>query len=158
MYLRRCRRKVSGQVKDYWQLVESYRTERGPCQRVVAHLGDMDEPGRIGFKETASDNGHHSHQSSLFDDVKPRWAEVDTSRVKVERTRLFGGAWLGLELLERLELTELLERVMPCGREDIPWSMMALVLVLSRLLDPSSELRIAEHIYERTALGQVLRT
>lgn len=156
MYLRRCRRKVSGQVKDYWQLVESYRTERGPRQRVVAHLGDMDEPGRIGFKETASGNDNHVHQTNLFNDCRPRWAEVDTSRVRVERTRFFGGAWLGIEVLERLGLTEFLERVMPCGREDIAWSMMSLVLVLSRLCNPSSELRIAEHIYERTALGDLL--
>ena len=34
--------------------------------------------------------------------------------------------------------------------------MMSLVLVLSRLCDPSSELRIAEHIYERSALGDLL--
>ena len=162
MYLRKCRRKVSGEVKDYWQLVESYRTERGPRQRVVAHLGDMDEPGRIGFKETASGNVSeqsgmgHFHQTNLFNDCRPRWAEVDTSRVKVERTRFFGGAWLGIEVLERLGLTEFLENVMLRGREEIPWSMMSLVLVLSRLCDPSSELRIAEHIYEWTALGDLL--
>lgn len=156
MYLRKCRRNVGGERKDYWQLVESCRTERGPRQRVVAHLGDMDECGRLGLKEAASGNDDHVYQGSLFDDPKPRWVEVDTSRVKVERTRFFGGAWLGLEVLERLGLTEFLERVMPRGREEISWSMMSLVLVLSRLCDPSSELRIAEHIYERTALGDLL--
>ena len=101
MYLRKCRRKVSGQIKDYWQLVESYRTERGPRQRVVAHLGDMDESGRVGLKETASGREDRVHQPSLFDDSKPRWSEVDTSRVKVERTRFFGGAWLGLQASSR---------------------------------------------------------
>jgi len=29
------------------ELVENYRTKRGPRQRVVAHLGDMDESGRL---------------------------------------------------------------------------------------------------------------
>lgn len=156
MYLRKCRRRVSGEDKDYWQLVESYRTERGPRQRVVAHLGDMDEPGRLGVKETASGNDGHIHQPSLFDDVKPRWAEVDTSRVKVERTKLFGGAWLCMQVIEKLGLIEFLDGIMPRGREEIPWSFMSLTLVLSRLCDPSSELRIAEHIYERTALGDLL--
>jgi hypothetical protein len=45
---------------------------------------------------------------------------------------------------------------MPAGREEIPWSALALVLVIGRLLDPSSELRLAEHLYERTALGDLL--
>jgi len=156
MYLRKCRRSVGGERKDYWQLVESYRTERGPRQRVVAHLGDMDECGRIGVKESASGNDDHVYQGSLFDDVEPRWVEVDTFRVKVERTRFFGGPWLGLQLLDKLGLIEFFDFVMPRGREEIPWFMMSLALVLSRLCDPSSELRIAEHLYERSALGDLL--
>ena len=142
MYLGKCRLRVGGERKDYWQLVESYRSQRGPRQRVVAYLGDMDQCGRIGVKESASGNCERVHQADLFDETKPRWLEVDTCRVKVERTRFFGGAWLGLRMLEKLEIVELLDSVMPRGREEIAWSMMSLVLVLSRLCDPSSELRI----------------
>ena len=156
MFLRRCRQKKNGQDYAYWQLVESYRTQRGPRQRVVAHLGDLDELDRIGVKEAASGNSEHIRQKALFDDTETRWVEVDASRVKVDRTRSFGGAWLGLQVVEKLGLTQFLESVMPSGREEIPWSVMSLVLVLSRLCDPSSELRIAEHIYERTALGDLL--
>ena len=156
MRVRKCRQRKNGQEYAYWQLVENHRTERGPRQRVVAHLGAMDEPGRIGVREAASGNEDHVYQKSLFDDCQPRWTEVDTSRIKVERTKSFGGAWLGLQVLEKLGLTEFLDSIMVQGREDIPWSMMSLVLVLSRLCDPSSELRIAEHIYERTALGDLL--
>ena len=94
MYLRKCRREVGGKKRDYWQLVESYRTERGPRQRAVAHLGDLDEAGRIGVREAASGNSDRVHQRRLFAESEPRWVEVDTSRVKVERTRFFGGAWL----------------------------------------------------------------
>jgi transposase len=64
--------------------------------------------------------------------------------------------WLGMELVRRLDLVSFLEGVMPQGREEIPWSMMALVLVLCRLCDPSSELYIAEHLYERLALEDLL--
>ena len=81
MYLRKCRRRVGGERKDYWQLVESYRSERGPRQRVVAHLGDLDERGRIGVKEAAA-GGERIHQGDLFDESAPRWVEVDTSRIK----------------------------------------------------------------------------
>ena len=140
-------------MKDYWQLVESCRTQRGPRQRVIAYLGDLDECGRLGLKEAACGNSEHVHQGSLFNDTQPCWVEVDVKRVKVERTRSFGGPWLGLQILRKLELVKFLDVVMPCGREEIPWAMMSLVLVLSRLCDPSSELRIAEHLYERTALG-----
>jgi len=45
---------------------------------------------------------------------------------------------------------------MPLGREEIRWSSMALILVLCRLMDPSSELRIAETIYTKTALSDLL--
>ena len=156
MYLRRCRRRVAGETKDYWQLVESVRTQRGPRQRVVAYLGDLDESNRLGLRETACGRSEHGHQKGLFSDLEPRWVEVDTTRVRVERTRLFGGVWLGLEVLKELELLEFLQEVMPQGREEIPWAMMSLVLVLARLCDPSSELRIAEHLYERTALSDLL--
>jgi len=81
---------------------------------------------------------------------------VDVERVRAERPRDFGGAWLGLQLLEKLGLTGFLQKVLPEGREDVAWWAMALVLVLCRLCDPSSELRIAEHLYERSALPDLL--
>ena len=42
------------------------------------------------------------------------------------------------------------------GREEISWPAMALVLVLGRLCDPSSELHLAEHSYEAGALADLL--
>jgi hypothetical protein len=47
MYLRRCYRAKEGKRHGYWALVESYRTSRGPRQRVVAYLGEMDAAGRL---------------------------------------------------------------------------------------------------------------
>jgi transposase len=45
---------------------------------------------------------------------------------------------------------------MPSGREEIPWSIMAAVLVLARFCAPSSELQIAESWYGKTALDDLL--
>jgi len=59
-------------------------------------------------------------------------------------------------MLEMLGITEVLRSVMPRGREDIEWAAMVQVLVLGRLCEPTSELRIAEHLYERTALVDLL--
>ena len=39
MFLRRNRRVVDGESYEYWSLVETYRTAKGPRQRVVASLG-----------------------------------------------------------------------------------------------------------------------
>src|SRR5439155_6551914 len=41
MFLRRYRRTKSGKTHIYHALVESVRTEAGPRQRVVAHLGAL---------------------------------------------------------------------------------------------------------------------
>jgi hypothetical protein len=102
MYLRRCYRRKDGKRHAYWALVESYRTNRGPRQRVVAWLGVMDERGRLGVKRCAEKNA--AYQTGLFTKTEPEWVEVDVKRVRVERSRKFGGPWLGRELLRRLEL------------------------------------------------------
>ncbi len=156
MYLRRCRSTKRNKAHVYWELVESYRTESGPRQRVVAYLGDVGEARRLGVQQAAR-GATGSWQSRLFDEEgEPEWVEVDTKRVRVEKVRDFGGCWLGLEISERLDLIALLERLLPEGREEIPWSMMAMTLVLMRLGEPSSELRIAEHLYERSSLTDLL--
>jgi len=49
MYLRRCYRHKDGKRHSDWDLVESYRSSRGPRQRVVAYLGEMDAAGVWAF-------------------------------------------------------------------------------------------------------------
>jgi hypothetical protein len=155
MFIRPCFRKKNGKSHAYWALVESYRTSRGPRQRVVAYLGQLDEKGRLGVKRRAEDRDRF-RQEEAFDDVTPEWVEVDVSRVRVEQSREFGGPWLGLELMRKVGLVDFLEKAIPGGREEIPWSVMAQVLTLSRLCEPSSELHIAEHFYGGSALPDLL--
>ena len=155
MYLRRCYREKDGKRHAYWALVESYRTVRGPRQRVVAWLGVMDEAGRMGVKRCAA--APSSEQTDLFaESSEPEWVEVDVRGVRVERTRRFGGPWLGLTLLRQLELDRFLKEHLSRGREQVPWPLMAMVLVLGRLCDPSSELGLAERFYEHSALPDLL--
>ena len=154
MYLRRCFRRKDGKRHAYWALVESYRTNRGPRQRVVAWLGVMDEQGRLGVKHCAEKRP--GHQTNLFRSTEPEWVEVDVKRVRVERSRKFGGPWLGKELLRRLALDEFLGQTLPNGREEIPWSATAMILLLARLCEPSSELHLAVHVYQGSALSDLL--
>jgi transposase len=176
MFIRQYFKNENGKRTAYWALVESYRTKRGPRQRVVAWLGKLDEAGRLGVRQAAQSIGpaagrsNDTQQATLpsaasqrqfeFDDeadaVEPRWVEVNAAGVRVENLRQFGGPWLAMELLRRLKLDEFLERVLPRGQETIPWSLSSLILVIARLLEPSSELYTAEQWYSKTALPELL--
>jgi transposase len=155
MYLRRCYRQKEGKRHGYWALVENYRSSRGPRQRVVAYLGEMDAAGRLGIHRQAA-GAVAVAQRGLFRDVEPQWVEVDLKRIAVERKRAFGGPWIGLELCRQVGLIDFLERTLPAGREEIPWPVMAQILILARLCDPASELHIAERFYEASALSDLL--
>ena len=160
MFIRPCYRKKNGKRHAYWALVESYRTERGPRQRVVAYLGQLKDTKRRGVKRAAEGKKKASYQQlQLFDhnaQLEPEWVEVDTANVRVENELAFGGPWLATELLCTLHLDKLFESVMPRGGEDIPWAKMASVLAICRLCNPSSELFIAEHYYRSTAMPELL--
>lgn len=157
MFVRQCYRRVNGKRHAYWALVEAYRTERGPRQPVVAYLGRIDEAGRLGVQEAAAGRTGTPRQRMLFDEPEPpRWVEVNASAVRVENCRQFGGPWLALELIRRLGLDEFFEQVMPRGQESVPWSVSALLLIIARLCEPSSELYIAEQWYAKTALPELL--
>jgi transposase len=155
MFIRPHYRTKNGKRHAYWALMESYRTERGPRQRVVAYLGQLGEGHRLGIRAAATGTAG-SHQKQFFDDTRPEWVEVDVKRVRVENRRNFGGPWLGMELIEQLGLKGFLAETMPHGDEDIPWPLMTLVLVLCRLCHPSSELHISEHVYSHSALADLL--
>ncbi len=95
-------------------------------------------------------------QLSLLDQPSPQWVRVDAAGVRVENCKQFGGPWLALQLIERLKLDEFFTRVMPRGREAVPWATTAMLLVIARICEPSSELYIAEQWYPKTALPQLL--
>jgi transposase len=171
MFIRQCFRNKDGKRHAYWALVESYRTNAGPRQRVVAWLGKLDEAGRLGVERAAWDaerigagDEHATRQLMLFDPsaddghtpVEPQWVEVNAAAVRVENQRKFGGPWLALELVRRLQLDEFLKSVMASGREHVAWWRSALILVVARLCEPSSELHVAEQWYPTTALPELL--
>jgi transposase len=174
MFIRQCYRTRNGQRHAYWALVESYRTATGPRQRVVAWLGKLDEAGRLGVQQ-AVDATRKAHESPSdakrvqplgcqlrfeFDDdaanTQPRWVEVNANGIRVENVRQFGGPWLALQLIRILQLDSFLEKVIPEGRELVPWDVTSLILVIARLLEPSSELFIAEQWYAKTAMPDLL--
>jgi transposase len=172
MFIRQCYRTKNGRRHGYWALVESYRTARGPRQRVVAWLGKLDEAGRLGVQQAADSTTRPEippaerlqpigRQTRFeFDDdpsvTQPRWVEVNAAGVRVENLRQFGGPWLALHLIQTLQLDTFLKQAFPAGRERVGWDVSSLILMIARLLEPSSELFTAEQWYSRTALPDLL--
>jgi len=161
MYLRPHKKTKNGTVYEYWSLVKSVRTERGPRQRIVASIGKMpglDRRTRLGWDQIGAALDGRIRQADLFeqDDHEPEWATVDVSRVRVERMRDFGDVYLALALWRRLHLDRFFDEQMASGKEEIPWAQVACILSLARFCAPSSELKIAEHWYGKTALMEAL--
>jgi len=164
MFLRRYPRRKNGKTHTYWALVESYRTGRGSRQRVVAYLGELKRGQQSGWARLGRKlSGRKRPQRSLFD--PPHYDDpideqepvlVRLKDVALERLRDFGDVWLALGLWRLLELDKLLEKLIPSGREEIPWPTVAAILSIARLCEPSSELHIEATWYPRTALDDLL--
>jgi transposase len=125
----------------------------------VAYLGQLDEANRLGVKRAAKGNKPSTEEQLQLwegDSPAPEWVEVDAAAVRVEKQRAFGGPWLAQQVLRKLQLDDFLERTIAKGKEDVSWSLMAQVLVICRLCNPSSELHIAEHYYCSTAMSELL--
>ncbi|MBL9205381.1 MAG: IS1634 family transposase, partial [Opitutaceae bacterium] len=168
MFLRRNRRVVDGESYEYWSLVETYRTAKGPRQRIVANLG----------KTPGLDSAHQRQWADLdpllegnpsatvqmplpsptfaLAESKPFWVEVDLAGLRVERVRDFGHVYLGLSLWRRLGLHTVLQGLLPPGQEDVPWDLTACILTLARFCRQKSELEVAERWYAQSALGDLL--
>ena len=158
MYLRHMIRKKDGKVHRYWCLVRSVRVGRRVIQQTVAHLGELDEHGRIESRALARRLIGAPEQAQLFDDGNAHeTVPVRLKGIGVERSRQFGDVYLALALWRGLGLEELCERLLPLGQERISWAKMAAVLVAARFCELSSELHIAEDWYRRTALCDLLQ-
>jgi hypothetical protein len=157
MYLRHTTRRKDGKVHRYWRLVRSVRVGSKVVQQTVAQLGELDAAGRAQARALARTITGDREQPDLFTPAETEPAvSVRLRRIRLERGRTFGDVWLGWTLWRALRLDEVLARLLPEGREAVPWATMAAVLVLARLCEPSSELHIAEDWYRRTALEDLL--
>jgi len=170
MFLRRKNKASRGVGYSYWSLCETYRTDRGPRQRVVASLGKLDETEAAGLSadwdnlsallsgEPVTKSEQTPGLPGLAADVAPAplWEQVDVRGLRVERTRDFGEVYLGLALWRRLKLDELLHPLLSSGREAVEWARVAALLTIARFCAQRSELGIAEHWYETTALDDLL--
>jgi transposase len=158
MYLRHTTVRKDGKVHRYWRLVRSVRVGRRVIQQTVAQLGELDARGRLEAQALARHLIGTPERAGLFDDGQQQMTvPVRLKGVRVERSRQFGDVYVALALWRGTGLAELCDRLLPTGKEAVPWAKMAAVLVAARLCEPSSELHIAEDWYRRTALCDLLQ-
>lgn len=158
MYLRYTTRKKDGKVHRTWRLVRSVRIGRRVVQQTVAHLGELDEAGRLRARALARALIGEPEQADLFDDgTRDQTIGVRLKGVRVDNGRHFGDVYLALALWRACRLDEFASAHIATGKEEVPWEKMAAVLVAARLCEPSSELHIAEDWYRRTALSDLLQ-
>jgi transposase len=158
VYLRHSIIRKDGKKHVYWRLVRSVRRNGKVVQETVAQLGELDAEGRAKAKALARQITGRGEQRELFEESVAGEATVPVrlDRIRLERGRSFGGVWLGWRLWQALRLDVLCEELLPRGREQVPWPVMAAVLVIARLCEPASELHLAEDWYRRTALEDLL--
>ena len=174
MFLRRKTKSARGVGYSYWHLCRTVRTARGPRQQVVASLGKLDEREAAGMRggwedllallrgetppprppATAPMPGFAGPGEAAA--LPPRWEPADLRALRVERSRDFGECYLALSLWHRLGLDTLLAELLPVGRESVGWAHTAALLTVARFCAQRSELGVAEHWYDTTALDDLL--
>lgn len=173
MFLRRKTKSARGVGYSYWHLCETVRTARGPRQRVVASLGKLDQTELAALRggwddlpallrgETPSPRPFTAPLPGLAaavvpDPAAPRWEQADLRALRVERSRDFGESYLALSLWHRLGLDTILAELLPVARESVGWAHAAALLTVARFCAQRSELGVAEHWYDTTALDDLL--
>jgi len=173
MFLRRKSKSARGVGYSYWHLCRTVRTARGPRQQVVASLGKLDDAELEGVRGGWDDvpallrgetprprasTGPLPGFAAAGDAAAaaPRWEPADLRALRVERSRDFGECYLALALWHRLGLDALLAERLPAGRESVGWAHTAALLTVARFCAQRSELGVAEHWYDTTALDDLL--
>ena len=141
MFIKRCTRRKNGKHHTYWQLVESYRTARGPRHRTVTYLGELNPSEKQGWARLAGQlDGKAARKAQqqmlLFetpcDDVEaepvPDSIEINLQSVCVTNTRDFGDVFLALTLWNTLGLDDFFANALEIGREDVPWALSLTVV------------------------------
>jgi transposase len=165
MFLRRYVRTKNGKQHVYFALVESVRTDAGPRQRVVAHLGELNAAQERRWQRTVVfyNRQGDAEQLRLFpdDDDVPTPDDPDIVRVRLRdvawtNPRRFGDVWLARWLWQYVGLDRIVARHVPQDKETVPPADVVAIEVINRLCQPCSEFALAEHWYRTTALDDLL--
>lgn len=159
MYLRKIRRRKNGKAHWYWALVQSMRVGAKVRQRTVAYLGDLADEEATGWEHLVRrQEGRPLYEPDLVSERKVPAAPVEIlpDRVRSERVRHFGDAFVGLALWRYVGLDRFFAGRMARGREAISWPTMVAYAAIARFCKPTSELATADEFTDRSALADLL--
>ena len=181
MFIREIVKRNPGYDKTfvYHRLMESVRTPKGPRQRVLLNLGRLDIPpaewkvlaNRIEeilcaqasflsppphIESLAQHYAHILRQKEMYSIPTPQeadWETVDINSLSQGEFRTIGGEAVAHEAFKRLGLPQILAQL-GLNEEQIH---QAALLIIGRLLHPSSERETALWGKEISALDELLR-
>jgi len=185
MYIKEIKKKnkYSDKIFVYHRLVESYRTPKGPRQRIILNLGTLTIPEEqwkmladrieeIIHKQNRLFNIPEEieklaqHYASLIVDNKSvevdseikeeeeNFHEVDINTIETSNVKTIGGEYLSYSYLKKLKLDELFKKLgFTKYEQDI-----AIWLIVGRLLNPGSELSTYEWGLKISGMDELLNT
>ncbi len=174
MFIKRASRTINGRKYHHFLLVESVRTEKGPRQKVVCSLGNLEPGPPEKWKQLARkleqalsgqltiDDADDSVRSFVdrmktsagAEPANPNEVEnltVDVAGVRCENAREAGPVHVGHEVWKKLGIGEVLSEAGLSEEE----CEQAEILTLNRLIEPSSEHATPEWV-ARTAVPDLL--
>lgn len=152
MYIRESRttNRKMGAIYTSYKLVESYRSEGGPRQRVVmsiASIAAAAEQAMLNF------DFHQLREQDLKDRIEgKKWTSVDLQSVGTVESCSMGPELVRHTMWQRLQMPEFLASL---GWTETQRSL-AEAVVVGRLVAPSSDLATWSWLRERTALVELL--
>ena len=164
----------------YQQLVESYRTEKGPRQKLLLNLGKLPIPKerwpnlakcieaiirnqKVLFKEDPEIESLALHYAkdvirknlTEFDEKEQSYFEtINVNTLTNQRIRTIGAEYICYSFFKRLGLDRCLKE---CGFNDRQVEIASL-LIIARLVHPGSERRIYSWSQNISALDELMKT
>jgi len=179
MYIReyRTKNKKTGKVYVKHQLVEAYRTQKGPRQRVVMNLGRLKVPKSDWRKLAFALESRLAGQGTLIEDKdiaaeaeralknydfykirkkkevrEPKYLTIDTDKLATTDNRSLGPELAAQYGWEKLGLDKILKDA-GLGKKSAP---MAKAAVFARLISPASELATLKWIRSRSSVPELI--
>lgn len=181
MFIReyKTKNKKTGKIYIKHQLVESYRTEAGPRQRIVMNLGKVNLKKSDWRKLAFALEGKLSGQDSLIKEpeinaaadaamrnydfykirkknkvAKGKSLTIDLEKVGVTACRTLGPELAGTTAWEKLSFDTILKE----AGLDKKSRELAKAVILSRLISPASEVATLKWIKERSSVAEIMNT
>ncbi len=186
MFIKEISKKNKGYDKEftYHRLMESYRTDRGPRQRIILNLGTVDLPkdqwkslaDRIEAKVQGQKSLFHvddhieglaTHYANLIiqrnlvvyhdkeiEKEEPQYETVDIRSISNSKIRTIGPEHVGLSILRRLELDSLF-RQLGFTKTQID---LAALSIIGRLVSPASERKTRIWAKDLSGIDELLGT